>query len=221
MKTLKLNILQKSIFLFCLSLFVISCSTDDSVENQLIQNDSIEKSTRQISALLSEDKDFISLTLEMEKYASFLENVISKSTLNVNELQNRLIALQEQGLEFNEEARELDKLLAYPVSTKTTEYSKNFSKKWSIILKKYGNVKQSDLEYSFAKVFEQNKSSFGSDYFGCNWRYYLCVGAAYAGAVICHAGCIGGTLGIGTPACVLFCGIGMTYAGVVCYDTYC
>lgn len=43
MKTLKLNILQKSILVFCISIFVISCSKDDNIETQVIEDSFLEK----------------------------------------------------------------------------------------------------------------------------------------------------------------------------------
>ncbi|MDH7445716.1 hypothetical protein [Aquimarina sp. 2201CG14-23] len=213
MKKLNLNILQKSILVFCLSIFAISCSKDDSIETQ-----ALEKDARETEISLSDDKDFIALTIEMQNYASFLEDVMNKNSLNVNELEKKLIQLQQEGLELDEQSKEIDKLFRYSVSVRTTAYTKAFSKRWNMIKERYGNIKQSNLESSFAKVLGTNTILSGGGSDGCNWRYYLCMGAAYAGTLICHAGC---SLGIGGPACYTLCYIGVTYAWDLCDDLYC
>lgn len=43
MKTLKLNILQKSILIFCISILVVGCSKDDNIETQLIEDAFLDK----------------------------------------------------------------------------------------------------------------------------------------------------------------------------------
>jgi hypothetical protein len=60
---------------------------------------------------------------------------------------------------------------------------------------------------------------------GCGWRYNLCIVAAGAAAVLCHAGCdttaLATTAGLGIPACVWACTTLQVAASVQCYDTYC
>lgn len=60
---------------------------------------------------------------------------------------------------------------------------------------------------------------------GCNWRYYVCMAAATAGAILCHAACdttaLALTAGAGIPACFLLCASLQTYAGIECGDKYC
>ncbi len=56
------------------------------------------------------------------------------------------------------------------------------------------------------------------------WRYGLCIAAAVAGSVLCHAGCdttaLATTAGLGIPACVWACGTLQVMASVQCYDSY-
>lgn len=59
----------------------------------------------------------------------------------------------------------------------------------------------------------------------CGWRFYVCSGAATAGAILCHAGCdttaLATTAGLGIPACVAICGTLQVWALVQCTDSYC
>ncbi|WP_299436981.1 hypothetical protein [uncultured Aquimarina sp.] len=59
MKKLNLNILQKSILVFCLSIFVISCSKDDSIETQALENVSLEKRNSSDYSVSYEDYHFL------------------------------------------------------------------------------------------------------------------------------------------------------------------
>ena len=61
--------------------------------------------------------------------------------------------------------------------------------------------------------------------YSCGWRYYLCAGAATAGAILCQGGCdttaLAFTAGFGIPACVVLCGTLQVAAIATCADNYC
>lgn len=60
---------------------------------------------------------------------------------------------------------------------------------------------------------------------GCGWRYSVCLGAVFASAVLCHAGCdttaLATTAGLGITVCVAACGALQVFGSVTCYDKYC
>lgn len=102
-----------------------------------------------------------------------------------------------------------------------------FNDKMMLLSKKYDMKDLKLIEDSYSYVLgrlPQNNSgsNLSSD---CGWRYNLCITAAGAGAILCHAGCdttaLATTAGLGIPACVALCSTIQVAASVQCYDTYC
>jgi len=111
---------------------------------------------------------------------------------------------------------------------------KMFNANWNVLKTEYKSITQELLEKECAEVLS-NKFGKRKKYSGiassemkasdCGWRYYLCAGAATAGAILCHGACettaIVTTAGLGIPACILLCGTLQAFAFVQCGDSYC
>lgn len=118
------------------------------------------------------------------------------------------------------------------------EYAKVYNKAWSNLNIKYNYISMQNIDDAckqlYAKRYNQisnitsSLSPLTTNSFvtinkvnDCGWRFSVCMAAATAGAILCHVGCIGGTAGLGTPACVVLCGTLEIAAGVACIDNYC
>ncbi len=120
------------------------------------------------------------------------------------------------------------KLLKY-----LTQFNTDYYKAWNNLKNRYGKIKEQDIRDASRFYFEQQKLFAVSENKirsnsikpnaknQCTWGYDLCIAGVTAGAILCHAGCIGGTAGFGAPACVLLCGTMQVAAGAQCMKGYC
>ncbi len=120
------------------------------------------------------------------------------------------------------------KLLEY-----LTQFNSDYYKAWNNLKNRYGKIKEQDIKDASRLYFEQkklfavNENKLRSNSIKpnaknqCSWGYDLCIAGVTAGAILCHAGCIGGTAGFGAPACVLLCGTMQVAAGAQCMKGYC
>lgn len=120
------------------------------------------------------------------------------------------------------------KLLKY-----LTQFNSDYYKAWNNLKNRYGKIKEQDIKDASRLYFEQQKlfavsenkirsNSIKTNVKNqCTWGYDLCIAGVTAGAILCHAGCIGGTAGFGAPACVLLCGTMQVAAGAQCMKGYC
>ena len=114
---------------------------------------------------------------------------------------------------------------------------KTYSETWPEINKTYKNVPRQVFESEATEILNNNlqssillqiKSNSTNNSIKVNknggWKYSLCVGAATAGAILCHAGCettaLAATAGLGIPACVALCSTLQAFAGMQCYNNY-
>jgi hypothetical protein len=168
------------------------------IETSLPSNDNIHES-------LSRDSNFITLVnLELD-----LKNIISDNITSKN--------IQEDSA-----------LLNY-----LTQFNSDYYKAWDNLKNRYGKIKEQDVKDASIFYFEQQKLFVVSENKirsnsikpnaknQCTWGYDLCIAGVTAGAILCHAGCIGGTAGFGAPACVLLCGTMQVAAGAQCMKGYC
>ncbi len=114
-----------------------------------------------------------------------------------------------------------------------TKFNSDYYKAWNNLKNRYGNIKEQDVKDASKSYFEQEKLfAVGENKIRsnsikpnaknqCTWGYDLCIAGVTAGAILCHAGCIGGTAGFGAPACVLLCGTMQVAAGAQCMKGYC
>jgi hypothetical protein len=114
-----------------------------------------------------------------------------------------------------------------------TQFNSDNNKAWNNLKSRYGKIKEQDIKDASRFYFEQQKLFAVSENKirsnsikpniknQCTWGYDLCIAGVTAGAILCHAGCIGGTAGFGAPACVLLCGTMQVAAGAQCMKGYC
>lgn len=197
---------MKKIILVFISLILVSCSNDNNTEKENISNQDFKKSL-QTEEKLSNNSDFIKQIIDDEK-------------LDLNDVQSELSILNSQNLNYEAQIERINLIFKTDVSKKYTEHYSIYSEKWSIISKKYANLHIENIEEAYGEVLA--KVALSGD---CGWRYSLCITAAGAGAVLCHAGCdttaLATTAGLGIPACIWLCGTLQVTASVQCYDTYC
>lgn len=169
---------------------------------------------------LSNDPDFIKLVFEIDDFNNYLKEVISDNTLTSSNVQNSLNELKNKNLSYEEQLNQINSIFKTPISDRLVSHMNNFSVDWKTLSNKYNNLNEKVLLDSYVKVKEKDVSYSSKG--GC--RYNLCLGAAFAGAVLCHAGCdttaLATTAGFGIPACIALCGVIQVALSAECYDNY-
>ncbi|SCX18168.1 hypothetical protein SAMN02927925_02632 [Flavobacterium saliperosum] len=214
-------ILTASIFIACSR----DAETVDNLQNNFT-NSPISFTNRTVSAKeLSEDITFIELVDEMDSFSKFIKQTIDDKSLSIATIQTQLDHLQNQNLTYEEQLSEINAIFTTSVSNKLELNMKGFSEKWGVLKVKYENLDESTLAEAFNQVLDKRDHSGVGSVGPCGWRYNVYLGASYAAAVLCHAGCdttaLGTTAGLGIPACFMACGTLQVYAAVQCYDSYC
>lgn len=215
------QLLRLTFLTFFMSGIFASCTKIDTTIN-------LDKNTK-----LSEDKAFIDLTVETYEYLIFIANQTTTKNLSFSILNKKLSELQNKNLPFLDQMVNIDLIFKGNVSERLYQHMKVYKKNWLDIRSRYTNLNRDVLERECAEVLAKK---FGKELNnenqnllepsgGCGWRYYLCSGAATAGAVLCHAACdttaLATTAGLGIPVCVLACGTLQAFAMVQCSDNYC
>lgn len=114
------------------------------------------------------------------------------------------------------------------------QFKIGYKENWTLLTDKYIRLSSKEINSATIKYFESaelnkinivNKKAFSINNNniakGCGWGYSICLAGATAGAILCHASCIGATAGLGTPVCVLLCGTVQVAIGVECMRNYC
>jgi hypothetical protein len=173
---------------------------------------------------LSSDKNFEKLVIEMETFKSFVSECILSNSLDINEVTNNLNNI-EQGLTYEENMNEVNKIFKKDVSERLKLHISTYNEKIEILSQKYNMKDESLIKQSYETAYNRLAGGGQLEAGPCGWRFNLCVIAAGAGAVLCHAGCdttaLAATAGLGIPACVYLCGTLQVAASAQCYDTYC
>ncbi len=219
---MKKRIIPTLVLTFTIIGIMISCSKDNS-NAKLVDPSN-----------LSEDKAFIELTTETYDYLLFISSRVKTNNLSLPLLQAQLSTLQGKKLPYAEQMANIDIIFKGNLSQRLNEHMKAYKRNWENIKSKYTTITQKILEKECAEVLankykkqkvSQNVAQKLAGPIDCGWRYYLCAGAATAGAVLCHAGCdttaLATTAGLGIPVCVALCGTLQTFAIVQCSDSYC
>lgn len=183
---------------------------------------------------LSEDEQFVKLTIETYDYLLFISHTIKKNNLTLVELQTQLSAIRNTQMSYSDQLSSIDKAFQSRVSDKIEMHIKTYNSIWISLKSQYQNITQEVFANECAEVIKKHNEKhvnrnndlsamLAAD--DCGWRYYLCSGAATAGAILCHAGCdttaLATTAGLGIPVCVAACGTLQAYAIVQCADSYC
>jgi hypothetical protein len=189
---------------------------------------------------LNENKAYIKLTLETNSFLQFLSETAKTNSLSLPDVIKRLNLIKSKNLSFENQLIEIDRIFKTNVSSRLLNHMRTYSETWPEINKSYKNIPLEMFEKEASEVLYDNiqsktqnqiisysvdkniKANKAND---CGWRYSLCVGAATAGAILCHAGCettaLATTAGFGIPICVAACGTLQAYAGLQCYEHYC
>ena len=182
----------------------------------------------------------LSSILETHSFLHYLSETAKSQSLNLPDVIKNLNNLREKNLSFDNQMIEIDRIYKSNVSKRLLSHMKIYSETWPEINKTYKNLSKQVLETESTEILYNNLKT-GDDLQiksnntdntkkvnkngGCGWRYSLCVGAATAGAIICHAGCettaLVATAGLGIPVCVGLCATLQAFAGMQCYDNYC
>ncbi len=170
---------------------------------------------------LSNDPDFIKLVFEMDTFNNYLKEVISDNTLTSSNVQYSLNELQNKNLSYEVQLNQINSIFNTPISDRLVSHMNNFSVERKTLSNKYNNLNEKVLSDSYIKVKEKEMNV---NYASKGWRYKLCLSVAFAGAVLCHAGCnttaLATTAGLGIPACIALCGIIQVGLSADCYDNY-
>jgi len=189
---------------------------------------------------LNENKTYIKLTLETNSFLQYLSETAKVNSLNMPDIIKSLNNIREKNLSFDDQMIEIDRIYKTNVSKRLLSHMKTYSETWPEINKTYKNLSKQVLESESTEIIDNNLKKVDELQIksnntdnnkkvnkdgGCGWRYSLCVGAATAGAIICHAGCettaLVTTAGLGIPVCVALCATLQAFAGMQCYDNYC
>jgi phage tail tape-measure protein len=173
---------------------------------------------------LSSDKNFEKLVIEMESFKSYVSDCISSNSLNINDVKSNLTNIQ-QGLTYEQNMSEVNKIFKKDVSERLKKHVSVYNEKMEILSQKYNMKDENLLKQSYEIAYNRSAGGGQLEADPCGWRFNLCIIAAGAGAVLCHAGCdttaLAATAGLGIPACVYLCGTLQVAASVQCHDTYC
>lgn len=187
---------------------------------------------------LSQDTHFIQLVNMEQTLNNFIVELAAHKGLTIFELKNKIQSLNDNQLHSIRGIEAIKEFLGAENMLYLDEYAKNYRMHWKLLDTKNNDVSLQNIEEGCKQLYAQSYKSVtptGSSLFSvasnsliavnkvdnCGWRFPLCMAAATSGAILCHAACIGGTAGLGTPACILLCGTLQAAAGVACIDNYC
>lgn len=201
------------IFIFLTTALILSCNEKP-----------LDKEKISITAeKLAQNENFLNISNEMNSYSQFIIEKIKNNKLPPSEIFYKIDSISNSGLSNNEQITQLSLLLETDVSERIKQNDIIIDFNWKMLDSEFDNLNLELLTDAFN--FSKKNQTYSRVKGSCGWRYSVCLGAAYAGAVLCHAGCdttaLATTAGLGIPACVAACGTLQIFASVQCYDSYC
>ena len=190
------------------------------------------------SVSLSQDSSFIEIVHQEKELTNFITHLAVTKGLTIIQLKNKLALLHDKDLNSTNG----DSLVNDYLGTENINYLNTITNiyysNWKSLNNRYNYISLQQIDTAVKQLYssEYNISLVSTGIVDriamnalievnkvndCGWKYALCMAAATAVGITCHVSCIGGTAGIGTPACVLLCGTLETAAGVACIDNYC
>lgn len=171
---------------------------------------------------LHQDKNFVAIITTTDSLITSIKEEINNNKIEYSLIKLKLEQLVSKNVSEPEQVKQLENILGSGIALKIQEYSNKFSKNWTVLNTK--NITSDQLQKECELVFKtkyllNNPVEGGGDGAGCGWRYYICMAAATAGAIICHSACV--TTGPGVVACVALCLTLQAQAAVICSDNYC
>jgi hypothetical protein len=219
--------IQLSVITMVLAFFILSSCSKKLNENGLSD---FETKTDQ----LSKDSSFKNI-IELENNLSEeIEKVLITKNMTKNDFYLLIEKIKNQSKsdsDFKNKLTENDLPELYNI---LKNFKASFNGHWVDLEMKYNRLSSNIINVASNKYFENNELkkiysvnkktfSINNDNIAkaCGWGYSLCLAGATAGAILCHAGCIGGTAGLGAPVCVLLCGTIQVSVGAACMSSYC
>lgn len=168
---------------------------------------------------LKNDETFISFVQEVLDFNIYLIETIDQSPFDFDSFLEKLEYIEHEFPQDHEsQIIEIGKLFEDGMFEERFRWNlERISYFDSQLTQRYGPMVYDYAEDAIVDIIEEGVISLCR----CGWRYNLCIGAAFAGALLCHGGCTGGTAGFGAPACIAICLTMQGYASVLCYDNYC
>jgi hypothetical protein len=183
------------------------------------------------------DSNFNSIIVQENHLKNILTDITSNRKISINQLVMELEGVKKLSKDSNELKLNLNKL----GNPHLYEFLQLFTIKnqtnWLNIRRNYSSISSNDIKVACEKYFNQqyimeindiNKLSSNTVntnrhnlVSSCGWGYNLCIAGVTAGAILCHAECIGLTAGFGAPICVSLCGTMQIAAGAGCMNSYC
>ncbi len=214
-----------SLFILC-TFLSFGCTKTQTVPEPMLQ------------VPLSQDTHFIQLVQLEQNFSQFIEALAARKGLTIFEFKNKIESLNDNQLHSTKGMDAFNEFMGAENILYIKQYAKNYQMHWKQINTKYNDVSIQSIQKACEQLYAQSYNSVtptGSSLFSvasnslnavnknehCGWRFPLCMAAATSGAILCHAACIGGTAGLGTPACILLCGTLQAAGGVACIDNYC
>lgn len=216
--------------LVVVSLTLFSCSKEKITQTENSQIEKNAPSEQQSSSHareglnLAENENFIALTNDMFDYLEFTIAVKNRQSLDFESLESSLRALESSNSTYMEQLTAINELFNEDITEILSQHMATFSSNWRVINENLGSLSNEEIEEATAEILRIRLSTLEAPN-DCGWRYYLCMTAATAGAILCHAACdttaLATTAGLGIPACVALCATLQVAAGVQCFDNYC
>lgn len=183
------------------------------------------------------DSNFNSIIVQENQLKNILTEITSNRKISINQLVIELEEIKKLSKDSNELRMNLNKL----GNPQFYEFLQIFTTKnqtnWLNIRRKYISISSNDIKLACEKYFSQQyimeinefnrlssntlDSKSHNLVSSCGWGYNLCIAGVTAGAILCHAECIGLTAGFGAPICLSLCGTMQIAAGAGCMNSYC
>lgn len=117
---------------------------------------------------------------------------------------------------------QMQALYGYEAYARLDTYANEGVKTLQQLEARYGSLDRTILQTEINEVLQvQEKDMTASLPIPCKREYYVCLAAATSAAMLCHAECVGLTVGFGTPGCVVLCTSLQVYAMIECMDKWC
>ncbi len=219
-----MKIQMMGLIVLCISLF--SCSKS-GIETTVVNPSD-----------LSQDPNFIQVVNQEKELSSFISHLATEKGLTGSALRNKIDSLHDYDLNSANETSNLSKFLGVNNIIYLKNCAKDYKTAWANLNAKYNYISMQNIDEACKNLYGQqyNRTLVNTGTIDrvatnallevnkvndCGWKYAICMAATTSGAILCHAGCITATAGIGAPVCVLLCGTIEVAAGVACTDNYC
>jgi hypothetical protein len=190
-------------------------------------SDSVLGNSIEVGQRLAGDTCFINLLKELHGYNMFLLNSIDSGDFSKSDLDKQINYLQEANLSAPEQYEYLSGVFGNTFASRLKAHIEYSRESLAALKVKYGEFQYQALLSAVNSVlssrnFGLNRGGSLYSFFderACGFRYFLCMGAVYAGAIVCHSACA--STAIAVPVCVAACATMQIHYSLECRDNYC